>query len=335
MVGSAYLAGPSFELESGFHQVDLPAGTSDRLPDGSYEVRLYGAEDEILYQRSFGLFEGSKADTTSEGSVVLALPAVEGLQEIAFLFQGTQIGSITPSANPPEVQLLTPAPGESWGEGGQQRIAWEASDADGDILTFNVQYSQDGGETWRSLAPRVQGATSIEVDSSSFPGGATQFRVLASDGFHSTSSEGEGAIEVSRKAPQIHLALPEDGFTYSAGEAVVFRGFAADMEDQPLADSSFAWNSNLDGALGAGRTLWGLDLTPGEHEITLTVTDSDGMTASESVQIEVLSREAVMAGEASPGMQVPPLSALLIITGLGLLGLAGLGTIILALRGDF
>ncbi len=332
LVGTGFLTATSFDLESGFFRVDLPVGTSDRLPSGAYEVRLYGADGELLHQRDFGLFELSNEDTTSEGGVLLALPAPEGVQEIALFFEGTQIESITPSSSPPEVSLLTPSGGETWGDEGARTIEWEASDPDGDDLSFNVQYSQDGGETWRSLAPQVRGATSIQVEVASFPGGGTQFRVLASDGFHTGVAQAGGSVDVARKPPQIHLALPEDGETYPAGEAVVFRGFAADLEDRVLEGSSFAWSSEVDGELGRGKTLWGIELTPGEHVVTLTVTDSDGMSASQSVQIEVLARpEAVVdAGEAAP--PVSPLLTVLVLGGLGLLGLAGATMIFLAWR---
>lgn len=334
LVGSGYLSTTGFELEEGFFRVELPAGTNDRLPGGPYQVRLYGTESELLHERDFGFIELSKQDTTTEGHVLLALPAPEELEEIALLYSGTQIFSQQPSETPPEVTLLSPAGGDSWPREGSQRFEWQANDADGDELSFNLQYSQDGGASWKSLTSNLRGETSFEVEAAAFPGGSTQFRVLASDGLHTASSGISAPIQISPKPPQIHVALPEDGASYPAGEAVIFRGFAADLEDQPLEESAFRWSSDVDGEIGTGKNLWGQELSPGFHTISLTVTDSGGMSAEQSVRIEVLTRDQA-AVESPPAQAFPSAAGLLVIAGLVMLGLAGLGAVIYAWRGDW
>ena len=69
---------------------------------------------------------------------------------------------------------------------------------------------------------------------------------------------------------------------------LVFEGQAYDLEDGPVADSRLAWSSNLDGSLGAGRTMSTDALSDGPHTITLSATDSDGNRSTASIALQVL-----------------------------------------------
>jgi hypothetical protein len=60
-----------------------------------------------------------------------------------------------------------------------------------------------------------------------------------------------------------------------------------DMEDGSLGDSALSWVSSIDGALGTGQLLE-VSLSPGIHTITLTATDSGGLTSTASIQITVV-----------------------------------------------
>jgi hypothetical protein len=60
-----------------------------------------------------------------------------------------------------------------------------------------------------------------------------------------------------------------------------------DFEDGSLSDSAFGWSSSLDGALGTGQVLE-TGLSVGEHTLSLTVTDSDGLTDTAAIQVTVL-----------------------------------------------
>jgi len=60
-----------------------------------------------------------------------------------------------------------------------------------------------------------------------------------------------------------------------------------DLENGSLGNSALSWVSSIDGALGAGQLLE-VSLWPGVHTITLTATDSGGLTSTASIPITVV-----------------------------------------------
>jgi hypothetical protein len=101
---------------------------------------------------------------------------------------------VTPSNTPPEVTVIFPDGGETLS--GQQTIIWEALDADGDPLLYDVLYSADNGQTWSPLAVRLKQST--------YPFYADQLaathdgliRVIANDGFHTAIDESDAPFSI-------------------------------------------------------------------------------------------------------------------------------------------
>ena len=60
-----------------------------------------------------------------------------------------------------------------------------------------------------------------------------------------------------------------------------------DLQDGSLGDKALSWVSSQDGALGTGQVLE-VNLSPGIHTITLTVTDSQGLKDATSIQVTVV-----------------------------------------------
>ena len=70
-------------------------------------------------------------------------------------------------------------------------------------------------------------------------------------------------------------------------EAVLLVGYAYDPESGTLGAEDMWWESNRQGVLGTGSELQVASLLPGEHQITLTVADGDGMPASAGIEVFV------------------------------------------------
>jgi len=326
LIGGGLISPEAFTVERGFYRAALADDFEDGLPPGPFTAQLRDPAEGILFARDFGLIELSNSDPGESGYFQIVLPDIPETAAVVFLYNGSEIGRVAASANPPQVALVEPLGGENWGAGGAHTIAWQASDADGDSLRFNVLYSTDGGRSWAATDVDLTDATSVSIDSADLPGGDLLFRVLASDGLNTAESATTAPVTVGDKAPMMHLASPVDGDWLPAGEAVVFRGYATDLEDIVLDDAAYRWTSDLDGDLGSGPTLWGLPLSAGAHRITLTVTDRAGNAVSENVAITI--------GGSTDVEPVRPSALALVMAGVGLLLLvgAGAGVLIYALR---
>ena len=86
--------------------------------------------------------------------------------------------------------------------------------------------------------------------------------------------------------PSVTLLQPANGSSYTVGDSVSFSGSASDAEDGNLTPS-LAWTSSLDGSLGTGGSFSSTGLSVGTHTITASVTDSGGVSGSDSVTITV------------------------------------------------
>jgi hypothetical protein len=97
------------------------------------------------------------------------------------------------SRNAPQVKVISPTGGEIM-KSGVHKIVWEASDADGDPLSFLVQFSPDGGQTWEGVTIRRPGnPLEAELRVEEYPASrAGIIRVTASDGLNTTFDLSDG-----------------------------------------------------------------------------------------------------------------------------------------------
>jgi hypothetical protein len=86
----------------------------------------------------------------------------------------------------------------------------------------------------------------------------------------------------------VAIASPANGNSYNQGQSIVFTGLATDTEDGPLSGASLVWTSDIDGIIGTGTTIMVGNLSTGNHTITITATDSRGLTSTAVVAITVV-----------------------------------------------
>src|SRR5207249_5568807 len=133
-------------------------------------------------------------------------------------------------------------------------VAWNASDADGDPLTFGLLYSRDDGATWQVIASGLRASSTTWntlLSGGTAPGSFSRVKVVASDGFN-TAEAISNRFSVAGKPPIVSIVAPADDTHLVEGRAVHFEGFANDLEDGLLSGSSLAWSSSRDGVLGTG-----------------------------------------------------------------------------------
>ncbi|MBW1870538.1 MAG: hypothetical protein JRJ19_00645, partial [Deltaproteobacteria bacterium] len=77
--------------------------------------------------------------------------------------------------------------------------------------------------------------------------------------------------------PVAEILAPGEGFQFDQGSQVNLNGQATDPEEGVLSSSALTWTSNVNGMLGNGQQLTVSNLTLGEHLLTLTALDGQGL----------------------------------------------------------
>jgi hypothetical protein len=91
---------------------------------------------------------------------------------------------------------------------------------------------------------------------------------------------------VANNAPAVMINTPADGSVFNFGANISFTGTATDTEDGPLS-ASLSWTSSIDGSIGSGASFMTSALSAGVHTITASVTDSGGLSGSDSITVTV------------------------------------------------
>jgi hypothetical protein len=112
---------------------------------------------------------------------------------------------------------------------------------------------------------------------------------MASAGFNATTDESNGPFSVPNNAPEVSILSPTDSDLFIGTQLIFFQGAAIDREDLRLTGANLEWRSDKDGLLGTGEilNLEATELSRGDHTITVTATDSSGLTATTSVNISI------------------------------------------------
>ncbi len=248
---------------------------------GAYRIRLLNSGGELAhYDFTPVAGENDSALLISE-FVPFALGTTR--VEITHPGSGSLAWSYDLSANAPvvsNVQLASPPSPVS----GVVTLNWNASDADGDALTYDVLYSEDDGVSWQVIGMGLTASTA-EIDTADLAGSLQgRFKVIANDGLN----QGEAlsaAYNVQMKAPTITVISPADGQTFIFGEEVYFAAEVYDLQDGDVA--SIQWRDQTNFLLGTGTEFSQDDLIIGANEITVTAVNSEGLSTAVTFTIYV------------------------------------------------
>ena len=261
---------------------------------GNYVLQVFNSGGGLLMEIPFQPEEMFPDGDFPKSDIGLGLfsipvPVVPDMHSIIVMDGAVPIAQMTASANPPSVQVVSPVAGQVI-SGGTLNAQWTGSDADGNPLTYAVEFSSDDGATWEALTIDWP-ATSLQIDTSNLPGTSNALvRVVASDGFNSSMAS-SGAFTIPNRPPSIVIVRPNDGDLFIADQQVIFQADALDLQDGALDGTNVVWTSSLDGTLGTGAEFFlvASSLSDGRHLITATATDSLGLTNSASIGIVVSS----------------------------------------------
>jgi hypothetical protein len=156
-----------------------------------------------------------------------------------------------------------------------------------------VLYSPDLGQSWQPVVtdwPGLPAADTVTLTLDSLlgvPGSTTGglVRVAASDGYN-TGLDTSSSFVVSNRPPQPYIVSPAADQVFEAGDVVMLRGGASDVEDGSLSGDALRWELNGEStASGSEAILAGM--APGTYDVTLTAEDSEGEEATAEASLNV------------------------------------------------
>lgn len=244
-----------------FAELPLP------LPGNDYSLELLDDTNQVLVSYPFTPLSESDEDSYVGFQLLVELAVNTRQIRVVREADGTIMATQTISANAPVVSnvALVNAPNPVSGE---VMLQWQATDADGDALRYDVLYSADGRQTVQPLFANLS-ASYVMIDTALLGGGETAvFRVVAHDGAQATAADTVPFV-MSSKAPAVSILEPADKRVVEWGQLVNFMGSAQDLQGRPI---GLYWYNEASDLLGTGPLLSLDNLPVGINVITLRAT---------------------------------------------------------------
>ncbi|MBM4389589.1 MAG: hypothetical protein FJ090_00595 [Deltaproteobacteria bacterium] len=193
----------------------------------------------------------------------------------------------------PTVTITSPEDGGSIVEGATVSFVGTVSDGDDASGDLNIFWTLNGLETL-SGESTWEGNAVFFTPQADLPVGDHDLRLTAIDPAGNVGSDDAEFSVVDNEAPSIEFSSPLDGDRYIVGDSVAVELDVEDDEDD-LSRLTFAWSGSA--AEGAdlpaspdsnGHAIVLITPSAGAHDLSVTVTDTHGATATELVTFEVV-----------------------------------------------
>ncbi len=206
--------------------------------------------------------------------------------------------------NPPNAEILSPSSGDTLRAGEVISFVGKGSDADSVETELTATWMVDSDTLCEPAALDVDGFSNCSVI---LEEGSYNITLTVIDPMGDSLSDQISIVVIPSNAPSVEILAPVASGVYYADRNTTFEGIVSD-EETPAADLVVSWKSSVQGELGlpanpsdAGQTGGSALLAMGEHEIVLSATDADGLTASAAVNIRVVdTNHAPSCGVTSP-----------------------------------
>ncbi|MBN2881080.1 PKD domain-containing protein [Candidatus Woesearchaeota archaeon] len=184
--------------------------------------------------------------------------------------------TVDPNADAPTASIVTPSTGD------YSKIGTSTSFTAIATGVAPLTYS------WTS---NIDGVLSTQKDfTSTLSIGTHVITFTVTDNNGGTATDSITYTVNAAQAPVVSITSPSDNSEFYEGENI---SFTASITDADSTLSSIVWSSNIDGILNGNNLVSFSDsLSYGTHTITILVTDSDGLTASDSITIEIVKPES-------------------------------------------
>ncbi|MGA9875813.1 MAG: hypothetical protein WBQ21_08390 [Solirubrobacteraceae bacterium] len=234
-----------------------------------------------MYATSGGHIDNAGAIT----QLTAEIPAANA-QSLTIALGGKALAHRVRPAHAPIVRVLSPTGGARVGRGRSVLVRWSTKDREHVQLTVAIDYSRDGGRSWRTI---YAGADNGRATLPSFYLTASRrarLRVRVNDGFNEAIATSRAFTALGappRVAILTHFAR---NASVAADAPVALLGGAVDQLAHTLSGHSLHW---YDGSisLGYGPSIETAPLPSGVNHIRLVARDSAGRTATASLTLTV------------------------------------------------
>ena len=254
------------------------ADAEDEVADLQYQWE--SSRDGVLSISSPPDTDGSISSFTSlsEGQHAITLRVEDTTGKTTSQDIAIQVGGTNTD---PMCSILEPNSGQGFTFNQNITFSGTASDADINNSLLNVSWESDVDGVINTTAPNSDGEVAFVYDALSMGNHTITLRVTDEVGGLCSDT----VLLSIGTPPTLTITNPSSGSIVSQGESVFFEGTVSDQEDIP-SDISFSWKSDLDGVFSTqGADSYGIvafgysSLSTGTHNITITATDSDGLSA--------------------------------------------------------
>jgi hypothetical protein len=176
----------------------LPGSTYTTRPaNSSFSINLLDNEGKILARYPFNPKISTYVPENKHNIMALlseAVPYILCTKQIEISKDGNEVASRYVSANAPQAKVIFPNGGEILKD--KLTVRWQASDVDGDHLTYFLLYSTDNGFTWQTVAKKIK-ESQLTVNVTELPGSTKAlFRVIATDGVNTGIDDSDDTFTV-------------------------------------------------------------------------------------------------------------------------------------------
>jgi hypothetical protein len=218
-----------------------------------------------------------------------------GVVRVAIVKGGVTLASRDRSANAPTVAISGVPSFRKTGA----TVRWKSADADGDPREVTVDYSSNGGKTFRSIfiGPDMGSAA---VPARYLSRAATaRVRVSVNDGFQTASATSK-RFRSPGAPPDVRILSPRSGMHQPQDAPLVLSGQAFDDGGTMLSGKRLRWRTGKR-TLGTGRSIAATGLEPGRRTITLLARDRFGRTGRRSITVDITGARPIFLVLKTPG----------------------------------
>ena len=258
------------------------------------------AADALTVQWSSNLagdLDGAFNTPDSEGNLLGGIALDEGEHFITLTATDTSgkeasdsvVITVGPPNSAPTCSITAPESGAAGPEGETVMFEGTASDVDVPANWLAVTWSSDKDGPIGESTPDSSGSVLFPFDGLSVNTHVITMTVTDEMGADCAAN----SVYAVGTPPVLTVTAPADGATLNHSDAVVFEATLTDNEDLPN-EVTLSWESDLDGVFStdgadsSGAATVSIDsLSPGDHVVTVTATDTDGLFVTDTVSFNL------------------------------------------------